>query len=143
MNKVILMGRLVDDPKKTYSAKDPSMAIVRYTLAVDRRVAKKTEGQQTADFPGLVAFGKSAEFAEKYFRKGMRVLVEARIQTGSYKDNEGKTIYTTNFVVDSQEFADGKSSGGNVNVTSKEDSPMDGFVNTTEGIDDEDIPFGE
>ena len=107
MNKVILMGRLTRDPEVRYTQGDNSMAIARYTIAVDRRGVKK-EGEQNADFINIVAFGKSGEFAEKYFRHGMRVLVSGKIQTGSYTNKDGQKVYTTDVVVDEQEFADGK-----------------------------------
>ena len=93
MNKVILMGRLTRDPEVRYSAGDNSMAIARYTLAVDRRF--KRDGEATADFIGCVAFGRSAEFAEKYFRQGLKVVVSGRIQTGSYTNRDGQKVYTT------------------------------------------------
>ena len=103
MNKVILMGRLTRDPEVRYSAGDNSMAIARYTLAVDRRF--KRDGEATADFIGCVAFGRSAEFAEKYFRQGLKVVVTGRIQTGSYTNRDGQKVYTTDVVVEDQEFA--------------------------------------
>ena len=104
MNKVILMGRLTRDPEVRYSAGDNSMAIARYTLAVDRRF--KRDGEATADFIGCVAFGRSAEFAEKYFRQGLKVVVSGRIQTGSYTNRDGQKVYTTDVVVEDQEFAE-------------------------------------
>ena len=106
MNKVILMGRLVRDPEVRYSQGETSTAIARYTLAVDRRF-KREGDQQTADFIGCVAFGRAGEFAEKYFRKGTKVLVTGRIQTGSY-ERDGQRIYTTDVVVEEQEFAESK-----------------------------------
>ena len=93
MNKTILMGRLTRDPEVRYSANDSGMAIVRYTLAVDRR--RTGNDGQSADFINCVAFGKTGEFAEKYFRKGMKILITGRIQTGSYTNQEGQRIYTT------------------------------------------------
>ena len=93
MNKVILMGRLTRDPEIRYSAGDNSMAIARYTLAVDRRFGRR-DGEATADFIGCVAFGRSAEFAEKYFRQGLKVVVTGRIQTGSYTNKDGQKVYT-------------------------------------------------
>ena len=109
MNKVILMGRLARDPDVRYSSGEEPMAIARFTLAVNRRFAKK-DGEQTADFIGCVAFGKSAEFIEKYFRQGMRITICGRIQTGSYINQEGHKVYTTNVVVEEQEFAESKKS---------------------------------
>lgn len=105
MNKVILMGRLTRDPELKYSMGERQMAIARYTLAVARKV--KTNDTE-ADFINCIAFGKSAEFVEKYFRQGQRVLIEGRLQTGSYTNKEGQKVYTTDIVVETQEFADGK-----------------------------------
>ena len=102
MNKVILMGRLTKDPEASYKNE---LCITRYTLAVDRRFKK--EGEPTADFINCVVFGRSAEFSEKYFVKGMRVTVSGRIQTGSY-EREGQKVYTTEVVVEEQEFAESK-----------------------------------
>lgn len=107
MNKVILIGRLTNEPEVRYTQGNNAMAIVRYTLAVDRRFNR--DGEQTVDFIPCVVFGKSAEFAEKYFNKGMRVAVSGRVQTGSYTNKEGVKVHTTEIVVDEQEFADGKS----------------------------------
>lgn len=106
MNKTILMGRLTRDPEVRYSANDSGMAIVRYTLAVDRR--RTGNDGQSADFINCVAFGKTGEFAEKYFRKGMKILITGRIQTGSYTNQEGQRIYTTEVIVEDQEFAESK-----------------------------------
>ena len=154
MNKVILMGRLTRDPEVRYSNTDSQMAIGRYTLAVDRR-GRRAEGsdQPTADFIPCVAFGKAAEFAEKYFRQGMRVLVSGRIQTGSYTNKEGQKVYTTEVILDDQEFADsknsssgGSSAGASAGYTSDaKPSPSvaesDGFMNIAEGVEDEQLPF--
>ncbi len=108
MNKVILMGRLVRDPNVRYSQGTEPMAIARYSLAVDRRYQKNNTGdEQTADFISCVAFGKAGEFAEKYLRQGMKIAVTGRIQTGSYTNKEGNKIYTTDVVVEEQEFAEG------------------------------------
>lgn len=106
MNKVILMGRLTRDPEVRYVQGENPMAVARYTLAIDRRVNAQ---EQSADFVNIVAFGKSGEFAEKYFRKGMKVLVTGRIQTGSYTNRDGQKVYTTDVVVEDQEFAESKS----------------------------------
>ena len=106
MNKTILMGRLTRDPEVRYAANDSGMAIVRYTLAVDRR--RTGNDGQSADFINCVAFGKTGEFAEKYFRKGMKILITGRIQTGSYTNQEGQRIYTTEVIVEDQEFAESK-----------------------------------
>ena len=110
MNKVILMGRLTRDPEVRYSQGENAMAIARYSLAVDRRGSKRDSGsnEQTADFINSVAFGKSGEFAEKYLHKGMKICVSGRIQTGSYTNKEGQKVYTTEVVVDDQEFCESK-----------------------------------
>ena len=102
MNKVILMGRLTRDPEVRYSAGDNSTAVARYTLAVNRRF--KRDNEPTADFIPCVAFGKAAEFAEKWFRQGMQVAISGRIQTGSYTNREGRKVYTTEVVLEEQEI---------------------------------------
>lgn len=106
MNKVILMGRLTKEPEVRYSSGENVMAIARYTLAVDRRMKKEEEG--TADFISCVTFGKQAEFVEQYFHKGIKILVTGRIQTGSYTNKDGNKVYTTEVVVEEQEFAESK-----------------------------------
>lgn len=136
MNKVILMGRLTRDPDIRYSAGDSSLAVARYTLAVDRRF--KRDGEATADFIGCVAFGRSAEFAEKYLRQGMRIVVAGRIQTGSYTNKDGVKVYTTDVVVEDQEFAESKKDTTSNKAPVTTDS--DGFMNIPEGIDEE-LPF--
>lgn len=148
MNRVILMGRLTREPEVRYSQGENSMAIARYTLAVDRRGRRdNSDGQQTADFISCVAFGRSGEFAEKYFHQGMRVLISGRIQTGSYVNKDGQKVYTTDVVVEDQEFADSKgaaagSTGGYVQTSRPEPSAAvgDGFMNIPDGIDEE-LPF--
>ena len=107
-NKVLLMGRLTRDPDVRYSPGENGTAIARYTLAVDRKFAKKDGEGQTADFISCVAFGKSAEFADKYLRQGTKILVIGRIQTGSYTNKDGQKIYTTDVVVEEHEFAESK-----------------------------------
>ncbi len=143
MNKVILMGRLTRDPEVRYSQGDSSMAIARYTLAVDRRFNRSGD-DATADFIGCVAFGKAGEFAEKYFRKGTKVAISGRIQTGSYTNKDGVKVYTTDVVVEDQEFAESKNAGGDGgfsgNVSRPETSAGDGFMNIPDGIDEE-LPF--
>lgn len=109
MNRVILMGRLTKNPEIKYAGKDNDMAVARYTLAVNRKY--KRDGEQEADFISCVTFGKSAEFAQKYLHKGMRIVIGGRISTGSYKDKDGKTIYTTDVIVEEHEFAQNKDSG--------------------------------
>lgn len=140
MNKVILMGRLTRDPNVRYTAGDNPMGIARYTLAVDRRI--KREGEATADFINCVAFGKAAEFAEKYFRQGIRIVVSGRIQTGSYTNRDRNKVYTTDVVVEEQEFAESKSASEN-HAAGNQSSPQvdaDGFMNIPDGIDEE-LPF--
>ena len=138
MNKVILMGRLTRDPEVRYSQGENSTAIARYTLAVDRRFRRNNDGEQTADFIGCVAFGRSAEFAEKYFRQGLKVIVTGRIQTGSYTNKEGQKVYTTDVVVEEQEFAESKKSQGY--GMNGEGPAGDGFMNVPDGVDEE-LPF--
>lgn len=146
MNKVILMGRLTRDPEVRYSQGENPMAIARYTLAVDRRFSRNNNDDQSADFIGCVAFGRSGEFAEKYFRKGIKVLVTGRIQTGSYTNKDGVKVYTTDVVVEDQEFAESKNSSSNGESSFSGGSapaPMaagDGFMNIPDGIDEE-LPF--
>ncbi|MFV0465833.1 MAG: single-stranded DNA-binding protein [Lachnospiraceae bacterium] len=145
MNKVILMGRLTRDPEVRYTQGEQSMAVARYTVAVDRRF-KRDNDQQTADFIGCVAFGRSGEFAEKYFRKGTKVVVTGRIQTGSYTNKDGQKVYTTDVVVEDQEFAESKSANDNNEAYTPSDRPGpsmaagDGFMNIPDGIDEE-LPF--
>lgn len=153
MNKVILMGRLTRDPEVRYSqGGENSLAIARYTLAVDRRMSRNNQGdnQQTADFITCVAFGRSGEFAEKYFHKGTKIVVTGRIQTGSYTNKEGQTVYTTEVVAEDQEFAESKNSSGSEGGFSGGSSArpaapapsgaVEGFMNIPDGIDEE-LPF--
>ncbi len=149
MNKVILMGRLTRDPEVRYSQGEQSQAYARYTLAVDRRFTRNNGGdsQQTADFISCVAFGRSAEFAEKYFHKGLKLVVTGRIQTGSYTNRDGQKVYTTDVVVEDQEFAESKNaSAQNTDAFMPVDnrpSPSaagDGFMNIPDVIDEE-LPF--
>ena len=138
MNKAILIGRLTRDTETRYSGE---MAISRYTLAVDRKF--KRDGEPDADFINCVAFGRAGEFAEKYFRKGMKVAVSGRIQTGSYTNKDGVKVNTTDIVVEEQEFCESKQ-GGTADGFSKINAPIetdsDGFMNIPDGIDDE-LPF--
>jgi single-strand DNA-binding protein len=149
MNKVILMGRLTRDPDVRYSQGENPLAIARYTLAVDRRFAKRDggDGQQTADFISCKAFGRAGEFAEKYFRKGTKICVTGRIETGSYTNKDGVKVYTTEVVVEDQEFAESKNGGGQGDFSqpaaSGSAAPVaaaDGFMNIPDGIDEE-LPF--
>ena len=145
MNKVILMGRLTRDPEIRYSQQvDSQIAIARYTLAVDRRFSRAGSDQQTADFISCVAFGKSAEFAEKYLHQGTKIAVTGRIQTGSYTNKDGNKVYTTDVVIEDQEFAESKNSSSNENQPSFTGRPepmsANGFMSIPEGIED-DLPF--
>lgn len=138
MNKVILMGRLTADPDVRYTS--DGTAIARYNLAVDRRFKK--DGEQSVDFISCVVFGKGGEFAEKYLKKGTKIAVEGRIQTGSYTNREGKKVYTTDVVVEAQEFAESKGKG---EETAPERAPEpkpdeDGFMSVPDGLEEE-LPF--
>ena len=149
MNKVVLMGRLTRDPEVRYSAGENALAIARYTLAVDRRFRR--DGEASADFIPCVSFGRTAEFAEKYFRQGLKIAVTGRIQTGSYTNRDGQKVYTTEVVVEDQEFAESKASSDNYAAshprTSAPEASMpnpgaaaEGFMNIPDGIDEE-LPF--
>ena len=150
MNKVILMGRLTRDPEVRYSAGENALAIARYTLAVDRRFRR--DGEATADFINCVSFGRTAEFAEKYYRQGLKIVVSGRIQTGSYTNRDGQKVYTTEVVVEEQEFAESKSASDNYAASHPQTSApapsmpapgaarADGFMNIPDGIDEE-LPF--
>lgn len=138
MNKVILMGRLCADPEVRYSQNQNQTAVARYRLAVDRRF--KREGEQTADFISCVAFGKAAEFAEKYLRQGTKIAITGRIQTGSYTNREGQKVYTTDVVVEEQEFAESKSASAGNGGAAPQTADPDGFMSLPDGIDEE-LPF--
>ena len=155
MNRVILMGRLTRDPEVRYTQGERSMAVARYTLAVDRRGARKSQdgNEQTADFINIVAFDRAGEFAEKYFRQGMRISVSGRIQTGSYTNKDGVRVYTTEVIVEDQEFAESKATsdanaGSFSHAGGFQQAPAptpaadagDGFMNIPDGIDEE-LPF--
>ena len=135
MNKVELIGRLTKDPEIRYSQAAEPMAIARYTLAVDRRFKK--DGEATADFINCVAFGKLGEFAEKYLHKGVKIAVSGRIQTGSYTNKDGQKVYTTDVVVEEQEFCESKSS----NQQDKPKPVDDGFMEVPTDLSGEDLPF--
>lgn len=152
MNKVILMGRLTRDPEIRYSQGEQSTAVARYTVAVDRRFRRDSDAQ-TADFIGCVAFGRQAEFAEKYLRKGTKIALTGRIQTGSYTNRDGQKVYTTEVVVEEQEFAESKASSDSYaashpqqnaapapSMPSPGAASADGFMNIPDGIDEE-LPF--
>lgn len=144
MNKVILMGRLTRDPEIRYSQGERSTAVARYSLAVNRTF--KRDGDPDADFINCVAFGKQAEFAEKYLRKGTKMAITGRIQTGSYTNKEGVKVYTTDIIVEEQEFAESKAAAENHAAASPAPQPApqqnqaDGFMNIPDGIDEE-LPF--
>lgn len=166
MNKVVLIGRLTADPEVRYTQGDQPMCIASYRLAVERR-GKKAEGQQNADFISIKAFGKGGEFAEKYLHKGTKICVSGHIQTGSYTRQDGTKAYTTDVVIEEQEFAESKADSGRAAMDDQmaamyagadsrqnqkeqqdgagqqgswEQSAMDGFLNIPEGIDEE-LPF--
>ncbi len=149
MNKVVLMGRLTKDPSVKYTQGDTPLAVSRFTLAVDRRFRRQSEGgdDQTADFISCVAFGKQGEFVEKYAHKGTKFVVSGRIQTGRYTNKDGQTVYTTDVVAEEIEFAESKSSQaaseGGAGVPAGNSAPSgadDGFMNVPDEID-EDLPF--
>ena len=154
MNKVLISGRLTADPEVRYS--NGGDAIAKYTLAVDRRFKK--DGEQNADFIRCIVFGKGAEFTEKYLRKGIKMIIEGHIQTGSYKNRDGQTVYTTDVVVESQEFAESRAAqqqsqdqakpktenhntyyGSNLRGTPSSDLG-DGFYDIPDGVEDG-VPF--
>ena len=151
MNKTILMGRLTRDPEIRYSSGENQTAIARYTLAVDRRY-KRQGDDQTADFINCVVFGRGAEFAEKYLHQGIKIVVTGRIQTGSYTNKDGHKVYTTEVVIEEQEFAESKaaaaqngttqsgSSTGNTIRQAPASAPADGFMDIPDAIEEE-LPF--
>ena len=145
MNKAIEIGRLTRDPEVRYSQGN-NTAVARYTIAVDRKF--KREGEQTADFIPCVVFGKQAEFAEKYFRKGTKVVISGRITTGSYTNKDGQKIYTTEITVEEQEFAESKAASAEhaanfapADRPSPSNAVSDGFMNIPDGVEDEGLPF--
>lgn len=141
MNRVILMGRLTRDPEVRYTQGENTTCVARFTLAVDRRFASNSD--QTADFISCVAFGRSGEFIEKYARKGTKLVIEGRIQTGSYTNKDGQRVYTTEVVVETQEFAESKrnDSEGQNGIAGSPAGSGEGFMNIPEGIDDMPLPF--
>ena len=151
MNKVVLMGRLTSDPEIRYSNGENALAIARFTLAVDRRFNRRDD--QTADFITCKAFGKQAEFAERFLRQGIKVAASGRIETGSYTNRDGQKVYTTEVILEEIEFAESKAAndsnrggmgGGYQSAPAPMPSPMgaagDGFMNIPDGIDEE-LPF--
>ena len=153
MNKVILMGRLTRDPDIRYSQGENSVAVARFTLAVDRRF--KRDNDQSADFISCVAFGRNAEFFEKYTKQGTKLVIEGNIRTGSYTNRDGQKVYTTDVAVDSVEFAESKASASQgqsqepAAYTAPASRPMpapseaasEGFMNIADGLEDEGLPF--
>ena len=146
MNKVILMGRLTRDAEIRYSQGESSTAIARFSLAVDRRFRRDND-EQSADFINCVAFGRTAEFLERFGRKGTKFVLEGRIQTGSYTNKDGQRVYTTDVVAENVEFAESKNNssagndfGGAPSAPSPSGAAGDGFMNIPEGIDEE-LPF--
>lgn len=137
MNKVILIGRLTRDPEIRWTQGQEPMCVARYTLAVDRNIKRTDENQQTADFISCVAFGKAAEFCEKYPKQGTKLAVVGRLQTGSYTNKDGVKVYTTDVAVESQEFAESKKADGE---TSRPEAPGDGFMAIPEGLETN-LPF--
>jgi single-strand DNA-binding protein len=142
MNKGLFLGRLTRDPEVRYSQGENSTAVARFTLAVDRRF-KKDGDTQTADFINCVAFGKQAEFSEKYLKQGVKISVVTHVQTGSFTNKDGQKVYTTDFVVEEVEFAESKSHGDGTQQTSRPEPSSavgNGFMNVPDGIDEE-LPF--
>ena len=146
MNKVILMGRLTRDAEIRYSQGESSTAIARFSLAVDRRFRRDND-EQTADFINCVAFGRTAEFLERFGRKGTKFVLEGRIQTGSYTNKDGQRVYTTDVVAENVEIAESKNNssagndfGGAPSAPPPSGAAGDGFMNIPEGIDEE-LPF--
>ena len=137
------MGRLTREPEVRYSQGESSMAIARFSLAVDRRF--KRDGEASADFISCVAFGKQAEFIERYLHQGTKIVAEGRIQTGSYTNKDGQKVYTTDVVVENCEFAESKNSAGGNEFASARPEPTsasgDGFMNIPDSVEDEGLPF--
>lgn len=139
MNRVILTGRLTRDPEVRYSQGEKSIAIARYTLAVDRKFKK--EGEQSADFISCVAMGKNGEFAEKYLKQGTKIAIEGRIQTGSYTNKDGNKVYTTDIIVEGHEFCESKSNQNQSQQNNNGPVPnSDEFISIPDGIENE-LPF--
>jgi single-strand DNA-binding protein len=146
MQKLIEIGRLTRDPEVRYSQGANPTAIAKFTLAIDRKIKK--EGEPTADFINHVAFGKTAEFIEKYFKQGSKIAVVGRIQTGNYTNKDGQKIYTTDVVVEEVEFAESKGSNGTEGNSPRQTSrptpqaaSNDGFMNIPDGVEDGGLPF--
>ena len=137
MNKVIIIGRFTRDPEIKYTTGENATATARFSLAVNRRFKNK-EGNYDADFINCVAFGKTAEFIEKYFTKGMAIGITGRIQTGSYTNKEGQKVYTTDVVVEETEFVESKNKGTSDNVPNNNANSNSDFVET---VSDDEMPF--
>ena len=143
MNKVHLVGRLTRDPEIRYSQGENATATARFSVAVNRRF-KNSEGNYDADFINCVAFGKSAEFVEKYFKKGMAIGLTGRIQTGSYTNKDGQKVYTTDVVVEETEFVESKGASSADNSNNSRPAPNvtnnNDFMSIPDGVDEE-LPF--
>lgn len=140
MNHVVLIGRLVQDPEIRYSQGEKPMAIAKYTLAVDRKYKRANE--PTADFIRCISFDRNAEFAEKYMSQGRKFAVEGSIQTGSYQNKDGQTVYTTDVIVNGQVFCDSKpASSGNSGNYAGAATDSEGFMSIPDGVEDEGLPF--
>ena len=137
MNKVIIIGRFTRDPEIKYTTGENATATARFSLAVNRRFKNK-EGNYDADFINCVAFGKTAEFIEKYFTKGMAIGITGRIQTGSYTNKEGQKVYTTDVVVEETEFVESKNKGTSDNVPNNNTNSNSDFE---EVISEDEMPF--
>ena len=142
MNSVQLIGRLTRDPKVRYSNGETAIAVARFTVAVDRRL--KRDGENNADFINCIAFGKTGEVVEKYFRKGQKIALNGRIQTGNYVNNEGQKVYTTDVIAENIEFVESKNSTSGYDSSSRPDpskASVDGFMNIPDNVDDQGLPF--
>lgn len=142
MNKVILVARLCRDPEVRYTQGENAKAVARFSVAANRRF-KNAEGNYDADFHNCVAFGKTAEFIEKYFKKGMMIGITGRLTTGSYTNKDGVKVYTTDVTVEEAEFVESKNSGSADNTQAAKPSNIgnDGFMNIPDGVEDEGLPF--
>ena len=139
MNKVILMGRLTRDPEVRYTGNEDALVVAQYTLAVNRRY--KRDGEAAADFIRCIAFGKAAQFAEKYFYQGIRICVSGHLRSGSYTNREGQKIYTTDVIIEEQDFAESRKSSELTSVSNSDtETDADGFMNIPDGLDEE-LPF--
>lgn len=142
MNSVQLIGRLTRDPEVRYSNGETAIAVARFTVAVDRRL--KRDSENNADFINCIAFGKTGEVVEKYFRKGQKIALNGRIQTGNYVNNEGQKVYTTDVIAENIEFVESKNSSSGYDSNSRPDpsqASADGFMNIPDSVDDEGLPF--